>query len=124
MSIKIVLLRSGEQIISDVHEVIGEEEKAIAYSLTRPCTVHMERMKSEDLIINGEPAPVDISLYPWISFSKNEYIVVPMDWPVSFADPIDQLEELYTNKVLNSLKVNKDDQNVSVDEQPNSSIAD
>lgn len=124
MSIKIVLLRSGEQIISDVHEVIEEGEKTIAYSLTRPCTVHMQRMGSEDILINGKSAPVDISLYPWIPFSKNEYVVVPMDWPISFADPIDQLQELYQKKVLDTLKEKENDQTDSIAEQSDSSITD
>ena len=60
MSIKIVLLKSGEQIISDVHEVCTEEDKTIGYSLTRPCTIHMQRISSDDLISTNEPTPFEL----------------------------------------------------------------
>ena len=123
MSIKIVLLRSGEQIISDVHDVVGENDKSVAYSLTRPCTIHMKRISSEDLVISGEPTPFDISLYPWVPLSKNESIVVPIDYPIGFADPVDQLVEMYTVKVLDVLKEKENDQTDTVDEQPDSGVS-
>jgi hypothetical protein len=123
MSIKIVLLRSGEQIISDVHEIVGEDDKSVAYSLTRPCTIHMKRISSEDFIVSGEPTSFDISLYPWVPLSTNENIVVPIDYPVGFADPIDQLVKMYTVKVLDVLKEKENDQTDNVDEQPDSGVA-
>jgi hypothetical protein len=122
MSVKIVLLKSGEQIISDVHEIVGEEDKSVAYSLTRPCTIHMQRISSQDLIISGEPTSFDISLYPWVPLSTNENIIVPIDYPVGFADPVDQLKEMYHTKVLDVLKENENDQNAVVDEQSDSSV--
>ena len=123
MSIKIVLLRSGEQIISDVHEVLDEYDKSVAYSLTRPCTSHMKRLSTEDLIISGEPTSFDISLYPWVPLSTNESIVVPIDYPVGFADPVEQLVEMYNVKVLDVLKEKKNDQTITADEQSDSGIA-
>jgi hypothetical protein len=122
MSIKIVLLRSGEQIISDVHEVVGEDNKSVAYSLTRPCTIHMKRISSEDLVISGEPTSFDISLYPWVPLSTNENIVVPIDYPVGFADPAEQLVEMYNVKVLDVLKEKENDQTITADKQSDSSI--
>ena len=109
MSIKIVLLKSGEQVISDVHEVCTEEDKAVAYSLTRPCTIHMKRISSDDLITTNEPTPFDISLYPWVPLSTNETIIIPQDYPVAFVDPVEQLQEMYQTKVLNILKEEKND---------------
>ena len=123
MSIKIVLLRSGEQIISDVHEVLDEYDKSVGYSLTRPCTIHMKRLSSEDLIISGEPTSFDISLYPWVPLSTNESIVVPIDYPVGFADPVEQLVEMYNVKVLDVLKEKKNDQTITADEQSDSGVA-
>ena len=123
MSIKITMLKSGEDIISDVHEVLDEYDKSVAYSLTRPCTIHMKRLSSEDLIISGEPTSFDISLYPWVPLSTNESIVVPIDYPVGFADPVEQLVEMYNVKVLDVLKEKKNDQTITADEQSDSGIA-
>ena len=43
MSIKITMLKSGEDIISDVHEVMlpdeNGNEKVIAYKLTKPYVI-------------------------------------------------------------------------------------
>lgn len=108
MSIKIVLLKSGEQVISDVREICTEDDKTVGYSLTRPCTIHMQRISSDDLISTNEPTPFDISLYPWVPLSKDESVVVPQDYPVGFVDPVDQLQEMYQTKVLDLLKEEND----------------
>ena len=44
MSIKLAILKSGEDIIADIHEmVVGEEEneKTIGYFFTKPCVVNL-----------------------------------------------------------------------------------
>ena len=53
MTIKLILIKSGEDLISDVAEMaVGEEEerRVIGYYLTKPCVV---KMRNPNVIDNG-----------------------------------------------------------------------
>ena len=100
MSIKIVLLKSGEEIISDVKGLFHGEE-LVKYQLNKPCLI----------VINGEfritePGEEDkenqmsVSLYEWPVVSKDEQVEVFPDWVMTIVSPTDELEEMYNNKIL------------------------
>ena len=45
MTIKLMILKSGEELISDINEMVvgeDEEQKVIGYFLRRPCLVKMK----------------------------------------------------------------------------------
>jgi hypothetical protein len=125
MTIKLVILKSGEDLISDVHEmVLGEDEPSsvIGYFLTKPCTI---RAKNAN-VLNQEQNSVqkikfNVTLSPWIPFTPDEKIPIPSDWVVTMVNPTDNLKEMYIQDVLN---YGKDDQDTSTDEQSNSNQSD
>ena len=41
MSVKILVLKSGEDVIADVQEMVSSDEKVIGYFLTKPCVVKL-----------------------------------------------------------------------------------
>ena len=41
MTVKILLLKSGEDVISDVKEMISPDKKVIGYFLSKPCVVKL-----------------------------------------------------------------------------------
>ena len=118
MTIKLLILKSGEEMISDISEMaVGEEDeqKVIGYFLRRPCLV---KMKNPGLIDKNEAkvkAGFEVSLIPWIVLSKEEVIPIPSDWLVTMVTPVKQLEKMYTEDVLS---YGQDDQSDSADEQP------
>ena len=118
MTIKLLILKSGEEIISDINEMaVGEEDdqKVIGYFLRRPCLVKMKNPGVIDKESNKTKAGFEVSLIPWIALSKEEVIPIPSDWLVTMVTPVEQLEKMYIEDVLS---YGQDDQGDSADEQP------
>ena len=118
MTIKLLILKSGEELISDINEMaVGEEDdqKVIGYFLRRPCLVKMKNPGVIDQEKNKTKAGFEVSLIPWIALSKEEVIPIPSDWLVTMVTPVEQLEKMYIEDVLS---YGQDDQSDSADEQP------
>jgi len=121
MTAKLVLLKSGEKLISNVKEGFIEE-KLICYLLEKPCTISVNgSYKILDDESDNEENRVSISLQSWPLFSNQNTIQIPPDWILSFVDPTDQLKETYETQVLGLNKEEKEnDQNIVLAEQSDS----
>ncbi len=121
MTVKLVLLKSGENIVSDVKEGLYED-KLVCYILEKPCTVTVNgtyKILDEDDGGNR----VSISLHPWPSLSKETTIELIPDWIITIVDPKDELEKMYQTQVL-GIDENELNQNISINEQPDSDQSD
>jgi len=101
MTIKLAILKSGEDIIADIHEMVvgeGEEEKAVGYFFTKPCVVSLG--ESQQLNESGEKKTIEIKMSPWIPLTKTTQIPVALDWVVTMVDPVDKLKQMYERDVL------------------------
>jgi len=117
MTVKLAIFRTGENIISDIKEMVigeGEEQRVIGYFLNKPCVVkyHPSATANKSL---------EISLVPWIILSKDVEIPVSTDWIVTLVEPIDKLKQMYEEDVLNYGKSNS---SVTLDESSDSDIKD
>jgi hypothetical protein len=128
MSIKLVLLKSGEDIISDLNEmVVGDEENraVVGYFFNKPCLVKMrtpaQNLLTEENQSNIKKTNYEVSLFPWMPLSKDETIPVPADWVVTMVEPVEKLKNMYLEDVINNESIN---QTNSSNEQQNSSISD
>ena len=118
MTIKFIVLKSGEQLISDIKEMaVGEEDdqKVVGYFLRRPCIVKMKNPGVIDQEKSKTKAGFEVTLIPWLSLTQDEVIPIPSDWLVTLVEPVPQLTQMYTEDVLN---YGQDDQSDSADEQP------
>ena len=127
MTIKLLLLKSGEDIISDIKEmVIGEDEdrRVVGYFLNKPCLVKMRdpSLLTEESTEEQKKAAYQVSLYPWMPLSKDSVIPVAADWVVTIVEPIVKLSEMYVEDVLS--RGTENDQNSSTVEQPDSNNPD
>ncbi len=131
MSIKLVLLKSGEDIITDLQEMVinvesddTPREKVVGYFFNKPCVI---TMKSPEIIVETDDMPaqnkIEIKLTPWIPLTKSSKIPVPTDWVVTIVDPIDKVKEMYETQVLEVKKDESDKSTVS-DEQSDSDKSD
>ena len=105
MTIKLVLLKSGEDIISDIAEMcIGEEndKKVVGYFLNKPCIVKIRdsQVLTEETETNQKSA-FQVSLFPWMPLSAENNIPVPSDWVVTIVEPKEKLKQMYIEDVLN-----------------------
>ena len=121
MTIKLMLLKSGEDVISDVTEMcVGTEEnrQVIGYHLYKPCVV---KMREPNVIKEEGPkkqSGFSVSLFPWMPLSKDDKIPVPADWLITMVEPVTNLKEMYIEDIIN---YGKDDQSDSTDDDSASS---
>ncbi len=104
MTVKLILLKSGEDVIADVSEmVLGEEEekRVIGYHLNKPCVIRMKNpnLQSEDG--SNKKAGFEVSLFPWIPLTKDTTISIPADWLITVVEPVEKLKEMYQEDIVN-----------------------
>ena len=117
MTIKLLLLKSGEDIIADVTEMaVGEEKERtiVGYFLDKPCVI---RMRDPKLIEEQGPkkqSGFQVSLFPWIPLSKETRIPVPSDWLITMVEPAYKLKEMYVKDIVkNGNQSNSTDDNAA-----------
>ena len=100
MTVKLAILKSGEDIVADIKEMIvgeGDDARVVGYHLNRPCGVSLNR---KEIAIDEEEDKVQITLFPWCPLTKQEKIPIPSDWVVTIVEPIDKIAEMYKKEVL------------------------
>ena len=126
MTIKLLLLKSGEDIISEVKEMVfgeGEERRVVGYFLNKPCIVKMRdpNLLPEESTEENKKAAYQVSLYPWLPLTKDNIIPVGADWVVTIVEPIARLKQIYLEDVWgNEEPGNENGQNTSTTEQSDS----
>ena len=102
MSVKITLLKTGEQIISDMKELVAEgKEEAHAYLLENPHTVNIieKQFVTEEEIKTGADYGINVSLLPWIILSKDKDMIIPIDSVLTVVEPLESVTQLYLDKL-------------------------
>ena len=104
MSVKLVMLKSGEDIIADVKEIKSVEQEIVGYYFHNPLIVKMYQPE-EPTVLNEEgslkqySSKVDITFYPWIPLSKDSKVPCSADWVVTIVEPMDKLKQQYQERV-------------------------
>ena len=97
MSIKLAILKSGEQVIADAKELVSEE-KVRGYLFTRPHKV----VSTQPLLLTEEQQEdnsLEVTLSPWIILSVDKEVLVPTDWVVTVVEPLESVVKMYEEKV-------------------------
>jgi len=98
MSIKLLLLKSGEQLISDAKELVSEE-KVCGYLLNQPQKVFANKpiLLTEEQSL--ENVNIEITFSPWILLTSDKEVVVPTDWVVTVVEPLQSVVKMYQEKL-------------------------
>jgi len=130
MTIKLLLLKSGEDIIADTTEMtVGEDEdrRVVGYFLNKPCVV---KMRYPELLAEQSEGPAkkagyEVSLFPWMPLAVEETIPVVADWVITMVEPVIKLKEMYVKDVVNYGKdgAGEDNQTDGPDKQPKVNLA-
>ena len=54
MTIKVLVLKSGEDVIADVQEMMSSSEQVMGYFLTKPCVVKIQEMYEKQVLDDGK----------------------------------------------------------------------
>ena len=113
MSIQLVLLKSGEEVIADVKEFRDEvkkfifdadgtftpieDQELISYLFKDPYKI---KIKQTQVLVEGKNTPKrEAILYRWMPLSKDSDIIVNKDWIVCITDPIDTIKTSYEERL-------------------------
>ena len=115
MSVKLVMLKSGEDILADVKEIKSNED-VIGYYFDHPLIIKMYQPKeptllSEDGVNKEYSSRFNVRFFPWIPLSKEIKVPCSADWVITIVEPLDKLKKQYEEKLVNT----KNDKNSTVD---------
>ena len=97
MSIQLVLLKSGEEVIADVKELRDDSDDLLSYVFKNPYTI---KIKTAQVLTEGKGSPKHEAVYyKWMSLSKDTDIIVNKDWIVCITDPIDTIKTSYEERL-------------------------
>ena len=97
MSVKLAVLKSGEQVIAEAKELVSEDQVR-GYLFTRPHKV----VTAQPMLLTEEESQDDnsleVTLSPWIILSADKEVVVPTDWVVTIVEPLESVVKMYQEK--------------------------
>ena len=118
MTVKLVMLKSGEDIIADVKEIKSEED-VVGYFFHDPLIVKMYSPE-EPVVLSEEngvesdhgttkeiSSKVGITFYPWVPLSAENKIPCSADWVITMVEPMQNLKKLYQEKINGRNKGNQ-----------------
>ena len=98
MSVKLLLLKSGEQVISDVKELIRKDsDKVYGYVLHKPHEV----VASKAVVLTEDASDdrnLEVTLSPWILLTEDKSMTVPLDWVITIVNQIESVLKMYEEK--------------------------
>ena len=98
MSIKILLLKSNEEIITEVQEIANPDSKlAIGYHLHKPFRLEIVSDEGE-LVFNREKG-YSLSWFPWAPLSKDKDFFLPSEHVITAYDPLDSIADQYIQAI-------------------------
>ena len=103
MSVKLVMLKSGEDIITDVKE-LKTEEGVVGYYFHKPLVVKVFQPEeptvlSEDGSSREYESKISVQFFPWIPLSEESRIPCSADWVVTIVEPVKSIKKLYQERL-------------------------
>ena len=107
MSVQLVLLKSGEEVIADVKELRDTNDELVSYVFKDPYCI---KIKKSQVLAEGESqAKHHLAYYKWMSLTKESDIIVNKDWVVCITDPLDTVKNNYEEKMNERRRLNDTD---------------
>ena len=102
MAVKLALLKSGEEVSSDVREARKEDsDEVLFYVFNSPYIVELVRQEKTVLNegVEAQGTEQALNFSPWITLSKDQEIYVQPDWVVTFVETYEDVVKAYTERV-------------------------
>ena len=90
--IKLLMLRTGEEVISTVKEIVDpENEKPLGYHLHKPFRL--------DIVDQSQGQGYQLEWFPWAPLSKDKDFFLPADHVITAYDPLDSIMDQYIQAI-------------------------
>ena len=104
MAIKLIKLKSDDDLIADAKEIRSEDDKVVVgYLFKDPFIVRMYEEEDKPQVLNEQNEEygkkIRVGFYPWVPFTSDRNIPCSGDWIVTIAEPIEKLRKLYQEKL-------------------------
>jgi hypothetical protein len=98
MTVQLALLKSGEEIIADIREIVDKDTgKQMSLVFIKPVRVTVQ----QPAVLNEQSGKTEgvLSFAPWIATSKDEEFFVPYEWCVTVCEANDDIKNSYIENV-------------------------
>ena len=102
MSVKLLLLKSWEQVLADTKELRRKDDvpmidKVYGYLISKPhkVTANKPLVLTENV---NEERNVEITLSPWILLTEDKVMTIPKEWVITIVNPIESIVKMYGEK--------------------------
>ena len=99
MTVKLALLKSGEQVISDIKELVDEDQKVISLVFENPYVVQFLTAELLYEETSNEEINHKVSFHPWLPLSSDKTIPVSSDWVISIVEPLEWIKRSYEDRM-------------------------
>ena len=100
MTVKLVLLKSNEEVIADVQELVDENDKVMFMVLTNPYCCKL--IEAPQMLTEGkeeQEAQYSVQYYPWMPLSAEKRISIDPSWVVAVVEPCDMVKTSYLDRM-------------------------
>ena len=98
MSVKLLLLKSGEEVITEAKEIVNPETKEpMGYHLHKP--FRLDIVSNDGGIVFNNEKGYQLSWFPWAPLSKDKDFFLPAGHVITAYDPLDSISEQYVQAI-------------------------
>lgn len=99
MTVKVIKLVTGEQVVCDLSDAVDENNEKVGFKIVFPYTVVMIPMPPEE----GQPPKFDVNYIVWMSASADSEFFIPYSSVIAIANPAPEVEEVYMQRFNEAL---------------------
>lgn len=101
MAVKLALLKSGEQVIADIMELVDENDKVVSLVFSNP---YIARLLTPELLMESSVQLIDeiehkVAFSPWIVLSADKKMALDPKWIVTIVEPHEWIKKSYEEKM-------------------------
>jgi hypothetical protein len=101
MAVKLALLKSGEQVIADIMELVNEDDKVVSLVFSNP---YIARLLTPELLMESSVQLTDeiehkVAFSPWIVLSADKKMALDPKWIVTIVEPHEWIKKSYEEKM-------------------------
>ena len=130
MTVKVLVLKSGEDVIADVKEMLTSDKQVMGYLMTRPCVVKLitnAPLTADESNPKSETkSEMSVRMHPWAPLAKEKEIPLSTDWVVTMFTPVEKVLKMYKEDVLKAYGDNSKETDPvdSIDESTKTGLTD